>query len=237
MQKRSGRVHAIKNHSASRYFSSAEARDAAEASLPESERERERKKRSAGVTDALLAAIQASTDPNGETNKAMRVKLNASHTAVWSAINRLRDAGQLFTVTARQVDRLFATAEARDAAAGRFARVAAEAKVARAKAKSAARKKREAARKPAKPVKAPKPAMPKPQKQWVQAPVQVRKPPKQKFSDQPAIVPAGVKKQVLPGCPARTRFEPPPFFKGDFQREWQELRSSGSAASASGARA
>lgn len=38
--------------------------------------------------------------------------------------------------------------------------------------------------------------------------------------------PESVKVQRVPGCAARTRFEPPPWFKGEFSREWQHLRAS-----------
>lgn len=34
-----------------------------------------------------------------------------------------------------------------------------------------------------------------------------------------------VKPQRLPGCATRSRFEPPPWFKGEFSREWEYLRA------------
>jgi hypothetical protein len=41
-------------------------------------------------------------------------------------------------------------------------------------------------------------------------------------TDQPA---PQIKVTRLPGCPSRSRFEPPPWFRGEFSREWQELRA------------
>jgi hypothetical protein len=49
------------------------------------------------------------------------------------------------------------------------------------------------------------------------------KPAAPKWKDIPAIIPAGVKVQKLPGYQPRT-FEPPKWFKGELTREWAELR-------------
>jgi hypothetical protein len=46
-----------------------------------------------------------------------------------------------------------------------------------------------------------------------------------KWADQPAIIPPSVKVQRLPGCPVRTRFEPPAWFRGEWLAEWRELRT------------
>lgn len=74
-----------------------------------------------------------------------------------------------------------------------------------------------------KPAKAPKPA------KAIPAGVQVKRPAAVKFKDAQAIVPAHVRVQRLPGCPTHSRFEPPTWFKGDFQREWEERRASSQA--------
>jgi hypothetical protein len=46
-----------------------------------------------------------------------------------------------------------------------------------------------------------------------------------KWADQEPVIPPGVKVQRVPGCPARTRFEPPAWFRGEWLAEWRELRA------------
>jgi hypothetical protein len=43
------------------------------------------------------------------------------------------------------------------------------------------------------------------------------------WKDAPVVIPPTVKVQKLPGYKPRT-FAPPPWFKGEFQREWAEKR-------------
>jgi hypothetical protein len=213
----------------SRYFASVEARAAAGILMKHAAEEARARKqyRQPGVTDAVLAELRASTEPMGITRRALRIKIDAAHMTVWKATHRLLVSGQIFSLGSSTGERLFATAAARDAAAPVFAKAEAEARVARKRARQARRQERAAAKRPPKPVKvakAPTPAVPKPQKQWVQAPVQMRKAPKTNFKDLPAIVPPGVKVMKCPGYTPRT-FAPPSWFKGELTREWQQLRA------------
>lgn len=187
--------------------------------------------------DALLAAIQDSSDPLGLSIETLR-GLNLFHgKSLFKALEMLAGRGLIFVHGFRNWRRYFANAAARDAAAPMLeklqdenaARLRREQNDRKNAAKSA---KRAAAPKPAKqpkPVKA-KPAKPIQRQVFARpAPVTVKSQKHPNFKDLPAIVPAHVKVTRCPGFVPRT-FAPPPFFKGELSREWQQLRSNQEAA-------
>lgn len=187
--------------------------------------------------DALLAAIQDSSDPLGLSIETLR-GLNLFHgKSLFKALEMLAGRGLIFMHGFRNWRRYFASAAARDAAAPMLeklqdenaARLRREQNDRKNAAKSA---KRAAAPKPAKqpkPVRA-KPAKPIQRQVFARpAPVIVKSQKHPNFKDLPAIVPANVKVTRCPPFVPRT-FAPPPFFKGELSREWQQLRSNQEAA-------
>lgn len=178
----------------------------------------------------ILAAVKACTEPLGMTMEEVRGLDLTSPRAMFKALERLIGKGKVFTHGFRNWRRYFATAEARDKAAPMLSRMQDAWADERIKLQRASRGKVEKAPKPKqpKPVKSKAPKkqeFKRPERKTMPAPVTVRTISRAAFKDAEAIIPAGLKITKCPPCQPRT-FRPPEWFKGDFQREWAQLRAS-----------
>jgi sRNA-binding protein len=187
-----------------------------------------------GILPLVHSILAADTSPLGMTFEQVMEASGLGQRQCSAALQLLKRAGRCFSNGIHRFDRFFyASAErmeaCRPAVDARLAEVS-EARRAEERRKNAAnaRSKRAAARKAKeapqpkekaapkqKPAKVAKPAKP--------ANVQIRKPPKVKWSDAPVVVPDDVKVTVCPGCTPRS-FAPPPEFKGPLVREWERRR-------------
>ncbi len=190
----------------------------------------------------VIAVLAESQNTIGINNAQIREATGLTAVAVSSAVLLLKRTGRAFVLGHDRDARWFPTAERLEACRPTFDAYMVQLRASRRQAKldKNAKRGREyraslglkkpgpvGAKKPAKQTKAASPAprvMTEPQKAWMDAPVNIKKPPKCNFKDQPAIVPKDLQVQKLPGCPERSRFTPPPWFKGEFTKEFEMLR-------------
>lgn len=192
--------------------------------------------KSGTVISKVLEIVLRCRDPLG-VPPAGFAEIVGKKVTVIKSLEQLVDRQQVFVWGYRNWRRFFASAEARDAAAPLLQQMQLEATKKQRADYSAARwiAKKAAMPPKVKPVKSPKEpkqrvaAQPKAEKgskplakAAQPAPVVIKKP-RVNFKDMPAIVPETVKVTKCPGYTPRT-FAPPPFFKGEYQREWAELR-------------
>jgi hypothetical protein len=194
------------------------------------------------TTAAVHALLVADTSQIGMTHGELVSATGFDTLRVTAALRILRLSGRMFMLGKLHDSRYFATAERQEQCRPAYeAHMAAVgvARLANLRANHAAAARRRAAKlrelRPPKPTKPPKVVKaakaPKVSKQAAQAklgkdlvvPAYSPKPAAPKWKDIPAIIPAGVKVQKLPGYQPRT-FEPPKWFKGELLREWAELR-------------
>lgn len=187
-----------------------------------------------GILPLVFGILAADTSPLGMTYPQVVEASGLDRRRCSSALRLLKLSGRCFSTGVHRFDRFFYATEARmeackDAVAARLVVVRKQRKAeqsrkhrerlraaaaAQAPEPKAAKPKREkAARKKA----APKVVAAKP------APVTIRKTPAQKWSDAEPIRPPGLKVTVCPGYVPLT-FRPPPFFRGEYLTEWQQLR-------------
>jgi hypothetical protein len=184
----------------------------------------------------VLGMIRGVKDPLGISYEDLSL-IEAKWTAVSKGLETLVMRGMVFQCGYRNWRRFFPTAEARDAAAPELARMQAETAEKVKAAASAARWAAQKAARPPKEPKAPKPEKPKaapkvkavvqgaPAPKYVCAPVVIKTKHQAEFKSAQPIIPAGLKVTVCPPCQPRS-FAPPPWFKGEFQTEWAQLRAS-----------
>lgn len=188
----------------------------------------------------ILAAVQACSDPLGMTMDDVRALAFTSPKAMFKALERLAEKGQVHTHGYRNWRRYFAWAEARDKAGPTLAKMQDDAADERIRLQRETRPKVEKqpkppkAPKPPKPIKVKPPKKPKqefkrPERKVMPATVTLRSVSRADFKNAEAIIPASLKITKCPPCQLRT-FRPPEWFKGEFQREWQQLRASKEAA-------
>lgn len=183
-----------------------------------------------GILPLVSRILAADTSPLGMTHAGVREAAGLEPRQVTSALGILKIDGKCFSIGSGRHDIFYyATAERMESC-----RPAVEAHLVglRAKRKAAAKERQREADKRYRarmglPERTPRVAKPKPapapKPVPLAAPVTIRKTPAQKWSDAEPIVPKGVKVTVCPGYVPRT-FRPPPFFRGDFTNEWQQLR-------------
>lgn len=189
------------------------------------------------IRAAVLREVQTSLAPLGISHNAVMAATGLSARKVSGALSGMARTGLIFAVELNKFGRYFATAQQRDAAkpeviaghrrevlanlrkneakgnARKREQYAADASVrAAAKARVTAQRAKKASA-PARPERA---AEPKPQ--HVRPVVTAAAKPATKRADLPAVIPEGLQKQVIPGCPTRTRFQPEPGFIGDWRR-------------------
>jgi hypothetical protein len=182
--------------------------------------------RKAPILDALRAAMAACSDPFGLTNAQFRELTGLTSDQVTNGLLELRAIGEAFVLGRNTDTHYVPTQEARDAAAAAFdvfmskvkaERVKRAAEVARqlsrqryySKAEVQARAERKAAQSKQR---QPQATVLPPAKS---VPASATKP---NFKNLPAIVPPGLQVKRLPGFSERSRFEPPPWFKGEFSK-------------------
>lgn len=183
-----------------------------------------------GILPLVLRVLADDTRPLGMTHAEVREATGLEPRQVTSALGILKHDGKCFSLGSGRHDiSYFATAarmaSCRPAFDARLVTLRAQRKAA-AKERQREADKRYRARmglpepKPrvvkAKPVPAPKQML-------LASPVTIRKTPAQKWSDAEPIRPPGLKVTVCPGYVPLT-FRPPPFFRGEYLTEWQQLR-------------
>lgn len=191
-----------------------------------------------GILPLVHGILCADTSPLGMTSKQVLEACGLESKQCTAALYLLKQSGRCFSNGIHHVDRFFyATQErmdaCREAVAARLVEVRKQRRTEnnrkhaqRARERLARLPKPEKAPKPPKPKASPKPKREKPAKP---APVHISSAPRRKWDSAPVVVPDHVKVQEIPGYVPRT-FAPPPFFKGSYTREWEELRGAGKAA-------
>lgn len=193
-----------------------------------------------GILPLVHGILAADTSPLGMTSQQVLRACGLEPKQCTAALYLLKQSGRCFSSGIHHSDRFFyATAErmeaCREAVAARLVEVRKQRR-AEMNRKHAQRARERLARKP-KPEKAPKPAKspkakaaPKPKREkpakpaGVTAPVHISSAPRRRWDAAPVVVPAHVKVTVCQGYVPRT-FAPPPFFRGEYLTEWQQLRS------------
>jgi len=184
----------------------------------------------------VLGAVRSCTDPLGATLEFIESACKYARRKIFHAIERLVAHGEVFQCGYRAWRRYFTAAEQRDAAEPRLIALRAEIKREKDRirwaAQSAAKRKSPTPRvaktkveKPAAKRVAPRLQFARPERKVMPAPVTVRTISRADFKNAEPIIPAGLKITKCPPCQPRT-FRPPEWFKGDFQREWAQLRAS-----------
>jgi hypothetical protein len=179
---------------------------------------------------ALLEMIRAFDDPLGMSLDDLKARGVEAGSSTFKSLDILIGRGLVFDHGIRHWRRLFADQAKRDAAVPILTRMQAENAAILRRIQDEKKNAKQIAARRAKP-KQPKPAKVVPVKQARQVFLRpsVKQPTRADFKDLPAIVPEHVKVTRCPGFVPRT-FAPPPFFKGELTREWQELRSQREAA-------
>lgn len=164
---------------------------------------------------AIEAALASCTDPLGATHQSVMVAAGVTRVQATRALVKLRIAGVLFHIRHKREARYFTSEAARDAAAPAVAAYFAQKDVDRRERVAIAQRERDRTRGPKTQRRAP----------GVAPNVSIAKPANASWANTEAIRPPGLKVKRIPGCPERSRFEPPPNFTGEFTREWQAKRS------------
>jgi len=173
--------------------------------------------------DRITAAIATCPDPLGANHAYVMAQTGINSDMVSYAFQYLMRLRRVFSLGRAKDSRYYTSEESREAARpafeARLAVLTAERAARQRDNKSRISKARVAERAQRKAAKAasPKPAKQKP-KPGVDAPVTIARPKSVKWADMPAVQPSHVKKQVISGCPATTRYEPPPGYVGEFSR-------------------
>lgn len=155
---------------------------------------------------ALLALLIANEQSLGMLNRELHALTDYTQPSVTDALRGLKAAGLVFAIEAPPWNtRYFSTAEKRDEAIPAAAALV----KANQRALEAARHKRYGH----KDRESKKRAAAKLELALSRRPIA---PPKVKRADIPAVIPPHVQVQRLPGCPARTRFQPDVGFVGDW---------------------
>lgn len=187
-----------------------------------------------GILPLVHGILAADTSPLGMTSQQVLRACSLEPKQCTAALYLLKQSGRCFSNGIHHSDRFFyATQErmeaCREAVAARLVEVRKQRRI-EMNRKHAQRAREREARKP-KPEKAPKakaspaqkPKREKPAKPATPATVHISSAPRRKWDSAPVVVPEHVKVQEIPGYVPRT-FAPPPFFKGSYTREWEELR-------------
>jgi hypothetical protein len=179
---------------------------------------------------ALLEMIRAFDDSLGMSLEDLKARGVDAGSSTFKSLDILIGRGLVFDHGIRHWRRLFADQAKRDAAVPILTRMQAENAARLRRIQDEKKNAKQIAARRAKP-KQPKPAKAVPVKQARQVFLRpsVKQPTKAKFNNLPVVNPNNVKPTICPPFVPRT-FAPPPFFKGEFEREWHEKRSQREAA-------